>query len=128
VPARPRRCGCCFISSQPTAGTALVFGRRYQDLERPAARVGAVLEAADFHPGTLRAAITSSPLALALGEDGSGIVPRARADAASARRDAVCASGRALGAAARRRVGGYSLGMRQRLGLAGRIARRPGAC
>ena len=36
---------------QPTSGRALVFGRRYQDLERPAARVGAVLEAADFHPG-----------------------------------------------------------------------------
>ena len=35
---------------EPTAGRALVFGRRYQDLERPAARVGAVLEAADFHP------------------------------------------------------------------------------
>ena len=36
---------------QPTAGRALVFGRRYQDLERSAAQVGAVLEAADFHPG-----------------------------------------------------------------------------
>ncbi len=36
---------------EPTSGRALVFGRRYQDLERPAARVGAVLEAADFHPG-----------------------------------------------------------------------------
>ena len=33
---------------QPTAGQALVFGGRYQDLERPASRVGAVLEAADF--------------------------------------------------------------------------------
>ena len=36
---------------EPTSGRAFVFGRRYQDLERPAARVGAVLEAADFHPG-----------------------------------------------------------------------------
>ena len=36
---------------QPTSGRALVFGRRYQDLERPGAHVGAVLEAADFHPG-----------------------------------------------------------------------------
>ena len=36
---------------EPTAGRALVFGSRYQDLERPASRVGAVLEAADFHPG-----------------------------------------------------------------------------
>ena len=30
---------------QPTSGRALVFGRRYQDLERPAARVGAVCAA-----------------------------------------------------------------------------------
>ena len=36
---------------QPTSGQALVFGGHYQDLERPAIRVGAVLEAADFHPG-----------------------------------------------------------------------------
>jgi ABC-2 type transport system ATP-binding protein len=36
---------------EPTAGRALVFGRRYDELERPASRVGAVLEAADFHPG-----------------------------------------------------------------------------
>src|SRR5690349_14934183 len=36
---------------EPSAGRALVFGGRYVDLERPASRVGAVLEAADFHPG-----------------------------------------------------------------------------
>src|SRR5215216_7221966 len=36
---------------EPTAGEALVFGRRYRDLQRPARRVGAVLESNDFHPG-----------------------------------------------------------------------------
>ena len=49
--ARRRHCGCCSHLVQPSAGRALVFGRRYQDLEHPAAQVGAVLEAADFHPG-----------------------------------------------------------------------------
>ena len=39
----------------PSAGRALVFGRPYAELERPALRVGAVLEATDFHPGPLRA-------------------------------------------------------------------------
>ncbi len=35
----------------PTAGRALVFDRAYHELERPALRIGAVLEATDFHPG-----------------------------------------------------------------------------
>src|SRR3954468_14266755 len=35
----------------PTSGRALVFDRPYAELERPALRVGAVLEATDFHPG-----------------------------------------------------------------------------
>ena len=37
--------------AKPTRGHALVFGRRFAELERPATRVGAVLEAADLHPG-----------------------------------------------------------------------------
>ena len=37
--------------AEPTHGRALVFGRRYAELERPATRVGAVLEASDLHPG-----------------------------------------------------------------------------
>src|ERR1035437_6450363 len=34
----------------PTSGRALVLGRPYADLDRPALSVGAVLEATDFHP------------------------------------------------------------------------------
>src|SRR4029453_18698018 len=36
---------------RPTAGTALIDGVPYQRLDRPARHVGAVLEAAGFHPG-----------------------------------------------------------------------------
>src|SRR5918995_4937288 len=35
----------------PTRGRALVFDRRFDDVSRPATRVGAVLQAADLHPG-----------------------------------------------------------------------------
>ncbi|HYZ77811.1 MAG TPA: ATP-binding cassette domain-containing protein, partial [Gaiellaceae bacterium] len=37
--------------ARPNGGEALVFGRRYRELESPASRVGAVLESSDFHPG-----------------------------------------------------------------------------
>ena len=37
--------------ARPTGGEALVFGRRYEELEHPARRVGAVLESGDFDPG-----------------------------------------------------------------------------
>src|SRR5690349_23485358 len=36
---------------RPTAGTATFAGSRYEDLERPSTKVGAVLEDAAFHPG-----------------------------------------------------------------------------
>src|SRR5580765_3065241 len=73
---------------QPTAGRALVFGRRYQDLERPAARVGAVLEAADFHPGRSGHDHLFS-LALALGPSGGGNWFLGREQAARKRVEAV---------------------------------------
>src|SRR5262249_42592219 len=37
--------------AEPTAGEALVFGRRYRDLDQPTRQIGAVLESNDFHPG-----------------------------------------------------------------------------
>jgi ABC-2 type transport system ATP-binding protein len=109
---------------QPTAGRALVFGGRYQDLERPASRVGAVLEAADFHPGRSG---RDHLFALALGlggerDEGNWFVGRERA--AGKRVDAVLRLVELTGAA-NRRVGGYSLGMRQRLGLAAALLGAP---
>jgi ABC-2 type transport system ATP-binding protein len=108
---------------EPTAGQALVFGGRYQDLERPASRVGAVLEAADFHPGRSGHDHLVS-LALALGYSGDGNWFLGRERAARQRVDAVLELVELTGAA-RRRVGSYSLGMRQRLGLAGALLGDP---
>ncbi|HSP72197.1 MAG TPA: ATP-binding cassette domain-containing protein [Gaiellaceae bacterium] len=109
---------------QPTAGRALVFGRRYQDLERPATRVGAVLEAADFHPGRSGRDHLFS-LALALGRDGDGGHWFLSRERTAARRVEALLDLVELTAAGNRRVGGYSLGMRQRLGLAGALLGDP---
>ena len=95
---------------RPTAGTATVDGRTYAELSHPRRVVGALLEASGFHPGrTARNHLLIQAQAAGL--------PAARVDAVL---DEV-----GLGADAGRRVGGYSLGMRQRLGLASALLGDP---
>src|SRR5471030_1798666 len=94
----------------PTSGRALVFDKLYSDIERPALRVGAVLEATDFHPGRS-------------GRDHLRTLSRA-VDLADSRVDEVLRLVELEGAA-KRRVKGYSLGMRQRLGLAAALLGDP---
>jgi ABC-2 type transport system ATP-binding protein len=96
--------------AQPTAGEALLFGRRYADLEHPARRVGAVLESGDFDPGRSGRNHLCA-LALAIG------VETRRVD------ELLELVG--LRTAAGQRVRTYSLGMRQRLGLAGSLLGDP---
>ncbi len=96
--------------AEPTAGEALVFGRRYRELDEPAHRVGAVLESNDLHPGRsghdhLRA------LALA-------------AEVTSTRVDEVLELVE-LTSDGDRKVKTYSLGMRQRLALASALLGEP---
>ena len=96
--------------AEPTAGEALVFGRRYRELDDPARLVGAVLESSDFHPGR------SGRDHLRTLAIGAQILP--------GRVEEVLALVE-LEAAADRRVKTYSLGMRQRLGLAGALLGDP---
>ena len=87
----------------PTVGSATIDGTRYRDLEDPVGTVGTVLESSSFHPG--RSALAHLEwFALAGGVD------LARA--------ATLLAHVGLTEASHRRVGGFSLGMRQRLGLA----------
>ena len=96
--------------AEPTSGEALVFGRRYEELDQPARRVGAVLESNDFHPGRSgRDHLRALALAAAL--------PSARVGQVLELVE--------LDAPASRRVHTYSLGMRQRLGLAAALLGDP---
>ncbi|MET9315237.1 ATP-binding cassette domain-containing protein [Kribbella sp. NPDC003505] len=95
---------------RPTAGEALIGGKRYADLSHPRRVVGAQLEATGFHPGRR-------------GRDHLRILAQT-ADVPGGRVDEVLELA-GLSDAADRRVGGYSLGMRQRLGLASALLGDP---
>ena len=87
----------------PTAGGATIGGQRYADLRDPVKHVGAVLEASSAHKG--RTGINHLRVTCA-----AAGLPRQRAD------EALALVG--LTPAAKRKFKGYSLGMKQRLGIA----------
>jgi ABC-2 type transport system ATP-binding protein len=95
---------------RPTAGEALIGGVPYRHLAQPRRRVGALLEASGLHPGR-RARNHLAVLAASCG------VPGRRVDEVLDLVD--------LASAADRRVREFSLGMRQRLGLAAALLGDP---
>jgi ABC-2 type transport system ATP-binding protein len=94
----------------PSAGQATIGGRFYRDIPNPSAVVGAVLEATSFHPS--RRARTHLRM-----------VARAGGHAETRADEVLELVG--LAADARRKVGGFSMGMRQRLELAGALIGDP---
>ncbi len=94
----------------PSSGTARIGGKAYAELDNPLHQVGAALEAASFHPGR-RARDHLRVLCAASG------LPESRAD------EVLATVG--LAEVGRRRVKGFSMGMRQRLGLAGALLGDP---
>lgn len=96
--------------ASPDEGSAAIFGGPYVDLADPVRRVGALLDGSLFHPArTARNGLRANLLAAGL--------PASRADEVLDLVD--------LGAAADRKVGGFSMGMRQRLGLANALLGDP---
>jgi ABC-2 type transport system ATP-binding protein len=96
--------------AEPTVGAALIRGHRFAEVDRPARLVGAVLESGDFHPGRS-------------GRDHLRVLAAA-SDIDTTRVDEVL-DVVGLSPAATRPVKTYSLGMRQRLGLAGALLGEP---
>ena len=89
--------------SRPTSGTATVDGMRFDQLHRPATVVGALLDTQQFHPqrtGRNHLRVYAN----------AALIPAARVEEVLELVE--------LTEAADRRVGGFSLGMKQRLGLA----------
>ena len=96
---------------RPTSGTATIGGARYASLSHPLQTVGAVLEASSFHPGRTAAdhlKVYAQAAGLPVVRVGETLGLVGLADVAG------------------RKVGGFSLGMRQRLGLAYALLGDPG--
>jgi ABC-2 type transport system ATP-binding protein len=97
--------------TRPTRGTATISGIRYRELREPLRQVGALIDPNCFHPGrTGRNSLRAIARMAQIGDARVGEVLEL-VD---------------LGSAAGRRVGGYSLGMRQRLALAAALLGDPG--
>ncbi len=94
----------------PDSGEALIHGRPYHDLERPAQTIGALLDSAGLHPGRTG----REHLRIAAAQIG---VDSPRIDAVLDDVD--------MRSSADRRIGGYSLGMRQSLALAAALLGEP---
>jgi ABC-2 type transport system ATP-binding protein len=92
------------------AGTALVGGRPYASLSRPLSQVGSLLDASALQPS--RSARNH-------------LLWLAHSQGLTARRVDEVIAQVGLAGAARRRAGGYSLGMRQRLGIAAALLGDP---
>jgi ABC-2 type transport system ATP-binding protein len=95
---------------EPDKGTALIGGRPYRSLKHPLTKVGALLDA-----GALQHSRTARNHLLWL----------AHSQGLSARRVDQVVQESGLGSAIKRRAGGYSLGMRQRLGIAAALLGDP---
>jgi ABC-2 type transport system ATP-binding protein len=96
--------------ASPTSGDSRIFGRRYADLEAPSRVVGSLLDASHFNP--LRSGRNHLKVLTA-----AAGVSDARVDEVLELVD--------LSHAANKKVGHYSLGMRQRLGLASALIGDP---
>ena len=95
---------------RPTTGRATIDGKTYRRLAEPVRHVGAVLEASNYHPkrsgrSHLRVLCTAAGISWARADELLGLV--------------------GIADAAGRAVGGYSLGMRQRLSVAGALIGDP---
>ena len=112
APASPPPCGCCWDACGPNAGRALVTGQDYRDLtSRRRPSVGALLDAGGGHPGRSAHAHLHA---------------LARSNRLPCTRVTEVLDQVGLSSVARQRVGGYSLGMRQRLGIAAALLGDPG--